>query len=362
MKITADIDIPYIEKYFSPHGELILKPGRLIQRSDVIDADLLLVRSVTRVDEQLLRGTSVKFVGTVTTGTDHLDTQWLDQAGIIWRDAAGYNAAAVSDYIIAVVAAMEQSVVSIGIIGVGHIGSHLAQRLKALGYQTRLCDPVRAEREPHFPHAPLTQLHDCDIITVHTPLTTAGKFPTRHMIQSIAPHATLINTSRGAVVDAKALNSLQNCCFDVWEGEPNIDLEVLQAARIATPHIAGYSVQCRYHGIERIYQACIMSGIIRPHAMPLPEVPVQTLTFHDKPVTWQEVVLAIFNPLMVTQVMKDVLLKEPEKCATLFDELRRQCAGENIKRHEFSATKITHAQMTESDRYRLTQLGITIKE
>lgn len=382
LKIVADVDLPFIKEYFGGEGELVLKPGRLIERADLIDADLLLVRSITLVNEKLLKGTAVKFVGTVTTGVDHLDTVWLDQAGITWRAAAGYNAAPVSDYVIAVIAALQQqkalptSSLRVGVVGVGQVGGRVTERCKRLGFDVFLCDPPRAELEESFSSFALSELKDVDLLTLHTPLIRSGKYPTYHLIdssflQSAAKKSILLNTSRGAVVDFSSLLSAKEkwtYCFDVWEAEPEIDLTILQASLLATPHLAGYSVQCRYRGIDMMYRALCELQLIRPTEKTLPLLPTTKFSFKNRHMTWQEVVLAIFNPLTVTQVMREVLsaenvlLKEPGKCATLFDELRQQYIGDQIKRHEFGFTTISEVHLDEKDRYALTQLGITIEE
>jgi erythronate-4-phosphate dehydrogenase len=372
MKIIADEAIPFVRDYFSRHGELVLKPGRSIVREDVIDGDILLVRSVTSVNEDLLKNTAIKFVGTVTTGIDHLDIDWLDQAHIAWQAAAGYNAIPVSDYIVAVIAALSQQkmIKTVGIVGVGYIGSHVADRLKKLGFTVILHDPLRALHEPQFISSPLSDFCNLDVISLHVPLTFNGPYPTYHLInQAFLDHcmanSILINSSRGAVVDFSALNKTnpkQDLCFDVWEGEPQLDGDILKFATIATPHLAGYSVQCRYRGIDMIYQYLYKNGWLEGESKPALEVPRQELCFNGQQLSWQEVVLAIFNPLAVTQIMKKALLKEPEKCATLFDQLRENYIGESIQRHEFGFTTISEVKLKEVDRYCLIQLGINIKE
>lgn len=375
MKIVADLEIPFIKEYFQACGELVLKPGRSLEQPDLKDADLLLVRSVTRVDERLLHDTAVKFVGSVTAGIDHLDTAWLEQAGIRWSAAAGYNADAVSDYMMAVVAALyaEQSSLEslrVGVVGVGQVGSRVAERFKLLGCKLFLNDPPRAEQEKNFDSAPLTAFRDLDLVTLHTPLTQNGRHPTYHLINSAflsgaSKKNRLINTGRGAVVDTAALLPFAeqwDYGFDVWEGEPQLDLAVLQACLIATPHLAGHSLQGRYRGIELVYRACCDSQFIRPQELRLPTPPRQELSFHNEPKTWQEIVLACFDPGAVTAEMKALLLKEPSKCATLFDNLRQQYIGNSMKRHELAFTSISQVRLAEYDRHILTRFGISIKE
>jgi len=371
-----------VHAYFAEEGELFVKPGRAIERADLLDADVLLVRSLTRVDERLLGGTPVKFVGTVTSGIDHLDTAWLDQAGIRWQAAAGYNAQPVAEYVIAVIAALQLQnslplqALRVGVVGVGQVGSRVAAFCEALGFEVLLCDPPRAEQEPQFSSQALSTLAALDLVTVHTPLTIEGLHPTYHLIHSsfldsLSGKHVLLNTSRGAVVDFAALSrerSHWTYCFDVWEPEPEIDLACLKAARIATPHLAGYSVQCRYRGIAAIHQACREQGLMNAAEPSLPSLPRLRLDFGGKKLGWRDVVLAIFNPETVTQVMKTSLLKKndllkgTEKCATLFDTLRQCYIGDAIQRHEFAYTTVSKLNLEEKDRCALTKLGITIEE
>jgi erythronate-4-phosphate dehydrogenase len=234
MKIIADENIPAIKQYFGGGNELILKHGRDISRLDLLDADALLVRSVTPVNSALLHDTPVKFVGSVATGIDHLDTTWLNQANIAWYAARGFNAVAVMEYVIAVVAALQKSgcvplhALRVGVIGVGTIGKLVVEKLKLLGCDVIQCDPFRARAESGFAGVALADLHDLDLVTVHTPLTHHGDFPTFHLIgqdflQRQKKNCVLINTARGAVVDFAALKQWGKdlfWCLDVWENEP----------------------------------------------------------------------------------------------------------------------------------------------
>ena len=188
MKIVADGKIPQVDHYFSGLGELILKPGRTLTREDVLDADILLTRSVTRIDKKLLHDTSVKFIGSVSTGLDHMDIEWLNQAGIAWSVAKGGNATAVVEYIVCVIAALQkQNFLShknlrAGVAGVGNIGSKVVDVLKILGFDVIQYDPLRAENEKDFSSTALEDFSGLDLITLHTPLTHKGKYPTYHMI------------------------------------------------------------------------------------------------------------------------------------------------------------------------------------
>jgi len=331
MKIVADEDIFWVKDYFGHSGELILKPGRMLCRQDVIDADMLLVRSVTPVNRELLQNTKVKWVGTATIGTDHLDIEWLHSQGIRWHSAIGCNAIAVTEYVINVIAALQQEShlpmqhLRVGIVGVGQIGARVAAQLQSLGCEILLCDPLRAESENNFKSIPLNELCDVDVISLHVPLTRQGNHPTYHLIaknilKKQKKHCVLINTSRGSVIDFTELKHYGQhlqWCLDVWENEPVIDLSVLQQAVIATPHIAGYSLQSKHRAIAMLYQTAVKDQFILPISEPKIELPTFTVDFDNA--DWQEQVLAIYDPRMTTKQMKAALKNDP----MCFDLLRK---------------------------------------
>ncbi|MCX7120676.1 MAG: 4-phosphoerythronate dehydrogenase [Gammaproteobacteria bacterium] len=268
MKLIADDKIPYITDFFTSCGRIILLPGESISHNDVLDADILLTRTVTPINAQLLNNSSVRFVGTATTGTDHIDTNWLSQQAIFLATAAGANAQAVTEYVLYCVAALQEKKylsgknLTAGIIGCGRIGRLLARALKELGFNVICYDPLLTEKPP-FDFVTLDDLiANSDLITVHTPLTQSGLFPTYHMIndaslKKIKSNAVLINTSRGSVVDQNALLPKKNItlCLDVWENEPALSLALLNKVFIGTPHIAGYSLDAKYRATEMIYES-----------------------------------------------------------------------------------------------------------
>jgi erythronate-4-phosphate dehydrogenase len=272
MKIVADENIPFVMEAFSSLGEVFLKKGREIKAEDVREADVLLVRSVTRVDRRLLHGSRVFFVGTATSGTDHVDKGYLQSRGIAFFDAAGSNATSVAEYVVA--ALLEYAFFSncdlagkgIGIIGVGHVGSRVCEMARALGMETVLNDPPRRQQSGLSIFRPLHEALECDVVTLHVPLVLEGDWPTRGLAERaffshIKEGAFFINTSRGEVVEeavlreAIAAGRLSFACLDVWAGEPNISRQTLQAVSIGTPHIAGYSYDAKVRGTEMIYRA-----------------------------------------------------------------------------------------------------------
>ncbi|VXC32702.1 Erythronate-4-phosphate dehydrogenase [Pseudomonas sp. 8O] len=269
MHIVADENIPLLDEFFAAFGSIRRLPGRGITAADVRDADLLLVRSVTQVNRALLEGSRVRFVGTCTIGTDHLDLDYFAEAGIAWSSAPGCNARGVVDYVLgSVLTLAEREGVNpaarvYGVVGAGQVGGRLVTLLEGLGWQVRVCDPPRQAAEGGD-FVSLEQIIDeCDVISLHTPLDAS----TRHLfgatrLAALKPGTWLINASRGAVVDNTALRSLLpqrpdlKVVLDVWEGEPQVDVELAAMCQLATPHIAGYSLDGKLRGTAQIYQAC----------------------------------------------------------------------------------------------------------
>jgi len=272
MRIVADENIPLLDEFFAWFGEIRRLPGRSINAAAVANAELLLVRSVTQVDRALLDGSAVKFVGTCTIGTDHLDLDYFQQAGITWASAPGCNARGVVDYVLGslLVLAEQQGVElaarTYGVVGAGQVGSRLVKVLRGLGWRVLVCDPPRQAAEGGD-FVSLQQVLDaCDVISLHTPLERMGENATQHLLNAqrlaaLKPGCWLINASRGAVVDNAALRTLLpqrtdlQVVLDVWEGEPQVDVELAALCRIATPHIAGYSLDGKLRGTAQIYQA-----------------------------------------------------------------------------------------------------------
>jgi erythronate-4-phosphate dehydrogenase len=291
MTIVADENIPFAHDVFSTFGDVRLMAGRAITREDLLDAEALIVRSVTRVDESLLSGTPVRFVGTATIGVDHIDTGYLHRSSIAFADAAGSNARSVAEYVVAALlelrgrGLLKIEGASIGVVGVGNVGSIVADMARALGMSVVEYDPPRAETDRGFRSASFDDVLHCDVITLHVPLTTTGRHATRHLFEDdllakLRPETILINTSRGGVVRSNALASalgserLRAAVLDVWEEEPDIPAELIERCAIATPHIAGYSFDGKVRGTEMIASALAdfagrrwkQTELIPPHA------------------------------------------------------------------------------------------------
>lgn len=272
MRIFADENMPLVKNFFSRFGQVTLFNGRTLQPHQLQDADVLLVRSVTQVNAQLLaENKRLRFVGTATIGTDHIDQTLLAQRNIAFSSAPGCNAQSVVEYVLSSLWYLAEKYQwcwqdkTVGIVGIGNIGSRLAQALSALNIKLLLCDPLRAD-EPGFNHTDFNAVcQQADIISFHTPLVSNGPSPTRHMLNSqtlqlLKPECALINASRGAVIDNQALLQSINAghrrplVLDVWENEPDILTALLPYTDIATAHIAGHSIEGKARGTEMLYQ------------------------------------------------------------------------------------------------------------
>ncbi|MGB7566684.1 MAG: 4-phosphoerythronate dehydrogenase [Chitinivibrionales bacterium] len=271
MKIIADANIPFVEEAFAQFGDVTVVPGRSISRDMLLDASILLVRSITTADRALLNDTSIKFVATATIGVDHIDIPYLTSKSIGFASAPGSNAQSVAEYVGTALAhlshtlgfKLDQKV--LGIIGVGNVGSRVVKVAQALGMAFLLNDPPKQRAGNGDSYVSLNEvLEKSDIVTLHVPLIESGPDKTIQMvnedfISKMKPGAILINSSRGKVVDEHAVRKLRKklggVVLDVWAHEPSIDCETLDIATIATPHIAGYSFDGKVRGTEMIYEA-----------------------------------------------------------------------------------------------------------
>jgi erythronate-4-phosphate dehydrogenase len=277
MHILADENIPFVQEAFGTLGRVQQQSGRAIHSADVRDADVLLVRSVTRVDADLLAGSRVRFVGSATIGTDHVDRAYLAERGIGFAHAPGSNADSVVEYVLAALlelaVRMEEPLMgrAVGIVGCGNIGGRLAERLPAFGVRVLKNDPPLAEAaeqagRTHDYRSLDEVLAQADVMTCHVPLTQEGPHATRHLIDTaqlrrMKSSVWLLNTARGPVVangalrDALAANRLGAAVLDVWEDEPTPDPDLVHQVDLATPHIAGYSFDGKVAGTVMLYRA-----------------------------------------------------------------------------------------------------------
>ncbi len=267
LKIVADKAIPFLEGVFDPYADMTYLPGDKIGSEDVKDADVLMVRTRTKCNAALLEGSKVKFIATATIGTDHIDFPYCDSKGIVVRNAPGCNAGGVMEYVFSALygLASRRSISlqgdTIGIIGVGHVGSLIERMGRALGFKILKCDPPRAEAEGSFGFCDLEYLlQNSQIVTLHVPLdeTTRG-MANSEFFSLMQPGAFFINAARGEVVCDDALKAaipkLGPVIIDTWNHEPDIDLDLMDKVAIATPHIAGYSYQGKQNGTAAAVRA-----------------------------------------------------------------------------------------------------------
>ncbi len=353
MRIVADPNIPLVREAFGPLGEVRLVPGREIMAGAVRDADALLVRSVTPVNAALLDGSPVRFVATATIGTDHVDQAYLSAKGIGFASAQGSNANSVAEYVVAGMLHVAQQKKfrlrdkTLGVIGVGNVGSRVVRNAQALGMRVLQNDPPRARVEkPHDFVAIEQVLSEADIISLHVPLTKTGADSTFHLFAKERLAALedrlpiLINTSRGAVIDNKALlkaidgGKLGGVVLDVWENEPNISPELLDVVDLGTPHIAGYSFDGKVNGTRMIYEALCIFFKLQPTwtpNLPPPPVPQYGIFFETAVDDEDAIRLAIKNVYDITA--DDAALRENVRA---FDKLR----AEYPVRREFFNTQL----------------------
>ncbi|MBA1184410.1 4-phosphoerythronate dehydrogenase PdxB [Stutzerimonas nitrititolerans] len=347
MHILADENIPLAEAFFSEHGEIRRMHGRTINRAALGDSEVLLVRSVTRVDRELLEGSRVRFVGTCTIGTDHLDLDYFEEAGIAWASAPGCNARGVVDYVLgSLLALAEGEGVELadrryGVVGAGEVGGRLVEVLRGLGWNVRVCDPPRQARETGEFVGLDEIIEECDVISLHTPLILEGEHATFHLLdqarlERLRPGAWLINASRGAVVDNAALREQLaqrpdiQAVLDVWEDEPQVDVALAELCWIATPHIAGYSLDGKLRGTAQIYQAFCASRGLEPKVELnelMPETPLRGLSFADtaSPEDMLATICrAVYDPRQDDAAFRRSLTGDDELRRAGFDRLRKQ--------------------------------------
>lgn len=341
LRIVADENMVRVRDLFEPYGEVITAAGRSIDAALVADADVLLVRSVTNVDAALLAGSRVRFVGSATIGTDHVDLPWLAANGITFANSPGCNADAVGDYVIAALTACESDwrTKSVAIIGCGNVGSRLYRRLKSLRVDCRCYDPfLSPARQADL--VTFGQALEADIVCLHTPLTQDGSHPTYHLFDAsvldcLNPGALLLNAGRGEVVDNTALltrihSGRLRAVLDVWEGEPAINPVLLNSVEIGTPHIAGYSLEGRVRGTLMVYDAFYQwLGQVSAEddrrsmdTLLADQGPVKVLTVPPD-AGFDEVVLAAYDPREDHRRLL-AAVDQGEALETAFDRLRKE--------------------------------------
>jgi len=345
MKLIVDENIPQGKEAFGKFGDIILSGGRTITNEMLRDADILIVRSITQVNEKLLKNTKVKFVGTATIGTDHVDKDYLEKKNIFFADAAGCNAFSVAEYVICAVNQYLKRVkksypdVTIGVIGYGNVGSKVVRFAKSLGMKVLINDPPLERKTKENIFCSLDKALDADIVTLHVPLNKTGIDKTYYLINEtninkIKSGSILINSSRGPVVKNEILlkrlkeNADLFTVLDVWEGEPDLNYELLNLVNIGTPHIAGYSYEGKINGTKIIYYKLCEFLNLKPEWQPYyPIIEKNTFSFNPSHSFEDEFYLLTKNIYDITgdsDKLKESLKMEGNYRPKYFDELRKK--------------------------------------
>lgn len=379
MKIVADRAIPFVEEFFSSLGEAVLLDGARITPAAVAGADCLVVRSVTRVGAELLAGSRVRCVATATAGADHIDQDYLRTRDIPLLDAKGSNARAVAEYVLCCLftlagqGGLNLPAAVVGVIGCGNVGGRLRRLLGALGIRVLAYDPYLRDARGRLVFQELDEVLTANVITLHVPLTHGGEHPTarlvrRRFLDRLRKDVVLINTSRGAVADEQDLadfarrHDRARLVLDVWDNEPHINGELLAAATLATPHIAGYSFQGRVNATRSLYeQVCAWAGV-RPAA------PTAATTFPGEDASLE---LSGSESVITAAARAALACCDPgADCATL-REIGRIAAAERgafftalranyPPRREFAALRVALPTAAHTLRERLSRLGFAL--
>lgn len=356
MKIVIDENISYAQEAFQQFGNVTLLHGRKITNNELKETDALIVRSITKVNEELLKGTPVKFVGTATIGTDHIDLEYLKSRNIYFSDAKGCNADAVAEYVFTSIfrIAAEQNIPLkdkiIGVVGVGNIGSRIVRLAKAVGMNVLMNDPPLKRASGSNDFVLLDKIYAADIITLHVPLNKEGEDKTVHLFNSenlkkLKDSTILINASRGQVVDnPDLLNIIEkknlNVVLDVWENEPDINIDLLKKVNFSSPHVAGYSLEGKVNGTTMIYNALCRFLNVSPSWQPaLPAVsnPIIELQLENNfEQTLNDIFHTIYDIKRDDDDMRNMIGMQENERPKYFDALRKNYP----LRREFSNYKI----------------------
>jgi erythronate-4-phosphate dehydrogenase len=346
VKIVADANIPLLADAFGPLGDVTALPADRLTPEVVRTADALLVRSVTKVNEALLAGGRVQFVATATIGVDHVDEPYLASRDIGFASAAGSNARSVAEYVLAALTVLAKRggyrlrEKTLGIVGCGNVGGRLAPLAEAVGMKVLCNDPPLARRTGDARYLPIEALAAADIVTFHVPLERQGPDATYHMIDArlierLRPGVTILNASRGAVAETAALRQacdagrLGGLVLDVWEGEPNLDLDLLRHVGLATPHIAGYSYDGKVNGTRMILDAfCRHFGLQRPWnpepLMPPPARPrVRLPAGASLDQALRQAIASAYDIEADDGRLRQVMGQPPERRGKFFNDLRK---------------------------------------
>jgi len=387
MKIYFDENMPFATDFFNElchfhigksdvlnddNAKLVPFSGRSLTAEQVSDADVLLVRSITQVNEQLLHlNDKLAFVGSATIGTDHIDLDYLAKRGIAFHSAPGCNAVSVAEYVLSALVVLAEryllnlSSLTVGIVGGGNTGTRLSEKLNALGIEYKICDPLLAEKQAEKQvqgdtsddrkYVSLNEVLACNVISLHVPKIVGGKYPTNKLLNSnnlsqLRDDQILISACRGDVIDNHALLALKKSghnlkvVLDVWEGEPDVLEDLIPYTEIATAHIAGYSLEGKARGSEMLYQALCQQLKVKPTyrlANFLPSASISAIEIN------QDFSQILLNQLvkMVYDVRRDDAIFRHQLSEQGFDSLRKNYPV----RREFSAVTVTLSPNAISD-------------
>lgn len=344
MKILADENIPQVNDAFSQFGKVRLTHGRYITNEMLKGIDVLIVRSITNVDKDLLADTEIKFVGTATIGTDHIDKEYLKSRNIYFADAAGCNSFSVAEYVIAALTTLfvkkQKTFVDkkIGIVGYGNIGAKVDRFANSIGLKTVINDPPLERKLGRGNFKEIEKALDCDIVTFHVPLNKSGVDKTYHLLNEnnldqIKTGSLLLNTSRGPVVENSSLKKrLQagkdiDLVLDVYENEPEIDLDLLTLTDIGTAHIAGYSLEGKLNGTLFIYQKMCdylnCKSTWQPVYPIIPDPIIEIDSEMEIEKILSEIIKRIYDINFDSQLLKKSVIEKTEEPGKYFDLLRK---------------------------------------
>jgi erythronate-4-phosphate dehydrogenase len=385
VKIISDQQIPHVAKVFSEFAEVTLCNGREINTEKIHDADVLLVRSVTAVNAKLLEGTQVKFVATATSGQNHIDLDYLQSKNIGFAHARGSNARSVAEYVLSSLFVLADQYdfkfkdKTVGVIGCGKVGSRVTELFGVMGVKIIMNDPPLKDAFGNDPgncekYHDLQELLSADIITLHVPLTKDGAFPTQNLVDAkflsqLNDDVILLNTARGGVINESALKNHLAChedmkvVLDVWENEPDIDLNLLAQIDIGTPHIAGYSTDGKIHATEMIFNSICeffkldnkwnpVAELLAANSLELP-----LASDLDDQDAIQMAILASYDVRSDSVSLRHLPEIEVEQRSHYFDELRKNYPV----RREFPATMFHLPEKRKTLAGKLKRLGFNVK-
>ncbi len=382
VKIVCASSVLFAREAFETLGETQVIPDRKISREHLVDADVLVVRSKTDVNKDLLADTKVGFVGTATAGFDHMDVRWLDRAHIAWCAAPGCNANSVAEYVTAAVCriaherGLDLEKMTMGVVGVGQVGSRVVKKAEVLGMRVLQNDPPLAIATQDPVYVSLDRvLEEADVVTFHVPLTRNGKFPTWHLcnchfFEHVRPGCIFINAARGEIVDTDSLlyaldrHVVSDAVLDTWENEPLISAELLSKVRIATPHIAGYSFEGRLNGTIAVYNEVCHFFEVEPAWKPdeagFPVPPVIACDARERAyeTVMCEIISSAYDIMKDDTALRQAVAMMPDARGTHFDGLRRSYSA----RREFTAVRVDLRNAGEKLTDKVRRLGFQVRQ